>query len=83
MKIFLFSLLTNCDTDEDGFLELSELRFGLNKINQINQNDFEAILYLFSLNQKINIKEFVNQFNQDFNDKLNHSSFSKKSVKIN
>ena len=31
-KIDLFSLLSNCDTDEDGFLEKSELKFGLNKI---------------------------------------------------
>ena len=80
-NIDLFSLLTNCDTDEDGFLEISELKFGLNKINPINQNGFEAILHLFNIHEKINIKDFINQFNQDFNDKLNHSSFSKKSQK--
>jgi hypothetical protein len=80
-KIDLFSLLSNCDTDEDGFLEKNELKFGLNSINEMNQNDFEALLRIFNLNEKINIKEFVNQLNQEFVDNLNHSSFSKKSIK--
>jgi palmitoyltransferase len=82
-KIDLLNLLSNCDTDEDGFLEKNELKFGLNKINQLNPNEFETLLQYFNLNEKINIKDFINQINQESIDKLNHSSFSKKSVKIN
>ena len=80
-KIDLFSLLSNCDTDEDGFLEKNELKFGLNKIKQLNENDFESLLQLFNINEKININDFVSKLNQEFVDKLNHSSFSKKSQK--
>lgn len=64
-KIDLFSLLSNCDTDEDGFLEKSELKFGLNKINQLNQNDFDSLLQFCNLKEKININEFVNKFKQN------------------
>ena len=78
-KIDLFSLLSNCDTDEDGFLEKSELKFGLNKINQLNENDFDSLLQLFNYNEKININDFVSKLNQEFVDKLNCSSLSKKS----
>ena len=80
-KIDLFTLLSDCDTDEDGFLEKNELKFGLNSIYQLNQNDFETLLQIFNLNEKINIKEFVNQFSQEFVDNLNHISFSTKSIK--
>ena len=82
-KIDLFNLLSDCDTDEDGFLERNELKFGLNKIYQLNPNEFEILLQYYNLNEKINIKDFINQLNQESFDKLNHSSFSKKSVKIN
>ena len=82
-KIDLFNLLSDCDTDEDGFLEKNELKFGLNKINQLNPNEFEILLQYYNLNEKINIKDFINQINQESIDKLNRSSFSKKSVKIN
>ena len=80
-KIDLFSLLNNCDTDEDGFLEKNELKFGLNKINQLNENDFETLLQFFNLNEKININDFVSKLNQEYIDKVNLSSFSKKSQK--
>ena len=62
---------------------MKKLKFGLNKINQLNPNEFETLLQYFNLNEKINIKDFINQINQESIDKLNHSSFSKKSVKIN
>ena len=75
-KIDLFSLLSNCDSDEDGFLDKNELKLGLNKINQLNQNDLETLLTFFNLNEKININDFMTKFNQEFINRS--SSFSKK-----
>ena len=72
-NIDLFNLLSDCDIDEDGFLEKNELKFGLNKINQNNENDFETLLKIFNLNEKINIKDFVSQLNEEFVAKLNDS----------
>jgi hypothetical protein len=80
-NIDLFTLLSGYDLDEDGILEQNELKFAINKINQLNQNDFETLLQFFNLSEKINIKDFLNKFNHESLDKLNHSSFSKKSQK--
>ena len=79
-NIDLFTLLSGYDLDEDGVLEQNELKFAINKINQLNQTDFEAFYQFFNLGEKINIKDFMSKFNQEALDKLN-SSNSKKSQK--
>ncbi len=80
-KIDLITLLSGYDLDEDGILEKNELKFAINKINQLNENDFETLLQFYNINEKINIKDFVSKFNQEYLDKLNNSSISKKSQK--
>ena len=56
-------------------MDKNELKLGLNKINQLNQNDFETLLTFFNLNEKININDFMTKFNQEFINRS--SSFSK------
>ena len=70
-NIDLFTLLSGYDLNEDGFLEKNELKFALNKINPLTPNQFEAILNLFNLNDRIDIKDFVSLFNMEFVNKLN------------
>ena len=63
-NIDLFTLLSGYDLDEDGDMEVNELKLALHKIIQLNQNDFESILKFFNLGERINIKDFIYKFNQ-------------------
>ena len=67
----LFTLLSGHDLNEDGILEKNELKNALDQISPLNPNQFEAILNLFNLNEKIDIKDFVSLFNMEFVNKLN------------
>ena len=70
-NIDLFTLLSGYDLNEDGILEKNELESALNKISPLSPNQFEAILNLFNLNEKIDIKDFVSLFTIEFVNKLN------------
>ena len=70
-NIDLFTLLSGYDLNEDGILEKNELKFALNKINPLTPNQFDAILNLFNLNDKIDIQDFVSLFIKEFVNKLN------------
>ena len=70
-NIDLFTLLSGFDLNEDGILEKNELESALNKISPLSPNQFEAILNLFNLNEKIDIKDFVSLFTIEFVNKLN------------
>ena len=67
----LFTLLSGHDLNADGFLEKNELKNALDQISPLSPNQFEAILNLFNLNGKIDIKDFVSLFNFEFFNKLN------------
>ena len=75
-NIDLYSLLSGYDYDKDGNLDQSELKSALLNINPLNQNEFELLVHLYNLNEKINIRDFVSQFNREFIERLNNS-FSK------
>ena len=67
----LFTLLSGHDLNADGFLEKNELKNALDQISPLSPNQFDAILNLFNLNGKIDIKDFVSLFNMEFVNKLN------------
>ena len=69
-NIDLYTLLCGYDLNEDGVLEKNELKFALDKISQLNNNQFEALINLFNLGDKINIKDFISLFNMEFVNKL-------------
>ena len=69
-NIDLYTLLCGYDLNEDGILEKNELKFALDKISQLNNNQFEALINLFNLGDKINIKDFISLFNMEFVNKL-------------
>jgi hypothetical protein len=76
-NIDLYTFLSGYDLDNDGVLEQSELKYALCKISPLEQNEFEVLLHLYNLNQKINIRDFVSQFNREFVEKLNNSISNK------
>ena len=67
----LFTLLSGNDLNEDGILEKNELKNALDQISPLSQNQFDAIVNLFNLNDRIDIKDFVSLFNMEFVNKLN------------
>ena len=76
-NIDLFTFLSGYDLDNDGVLEQNELKFALCKINPLEENEFEVLLHLYNLNTKINIRDFVSQFNREFVERLNNSISNK------
>ena len=76
-NIDLYTFLSGYDLDNDGVLEQNELKFALCKINPLEENEFEVLLHLYNLNTKINIRDFVSQFNREFVERLNNSISNK------
>jgi hypothetical protein len=70
-NIDLYTFLSGYDLDNDGVLEQNELKYALCKINPMEENEFEVLLHLYNLNLKINIRDFVSQFNREFVERLN------------
>ena len=76
-NIDLYTFLSGYDLDNDGVLEQNELKNALYKITPLEQNEFEVLLHLYKLNTKINIRDFVSQFNREFVERLNNSISNK------
>jgi hypothetical protein len=76
-NIDLYTFLSGYDLDNDGVLEQNELKYALCKINPMEENEFEVLLHLYNLNLKINIRDFVSQFNREFVERLNNSISNK------
>jgi len=76
-NIDLYTFLSGYDLNNDGVLEQNELRLALCKLKPLEQNEFELLIHLYNLNQKINIRDFVSQFNREFIERINNS-FSNK-----
>jgi hypothetical protein len=76
-NIDLYTFLSGYDLDNDGVLDQSELKNALCKLSPLEQNEFEVLLHLYNLNLKINIRDFVSQFNREFVERLNNSISNK------
>ena len=72
-NIDLYTFLSGYDLNNDGVLEQNELRLALCKLKPLEQNEFELLIHLYNLNQKINIRDFVSQFNREFIERINNS----------
>ena len=71
-NIDLYTFLSGYDLNNDGILEQNELKLALCKLKPLEENEFELLIHLYNLNQKIIIRDFVSQFNREFVERLNN-----------